>query len=74
MYFSEGRAELDLALCLPPLLTSFLRTLMTQHDTPSVRLFEERAQLARPDFKLTMENASAVAQICSRLDGIPLAS
>jgi predicted ATPase len=39
----------------------------------SVRLFEERAQLARPDFKLRMENASAVAQICSRLDGIPLA-
>jgi predicted ATPase len=39
----------------------------------SVRLFEERAQLAQPGFKLTMENASSVAQICSRLDGIPLA-
>jgi non-specific serine/threonine protein kinase len=39
----------------------------------SVRLFEERAQLAKMDFLLTLENASAVAQICHRLDGIPLA-
>ncbi len=39
----------------------------------SIRLFEERAQLAQPDFKLTLENASSVAKICSRLDGIPLA-
>jgi predicted ATPase len=39
----------------------------------SMRLFEERAQLALADFILTKENASSVAQICSRLDGIPLA-
>jgi len=39
----------------------------------SVFLFEERAQLAKADFSLTMENASSVAQICHRLDGIPLA-
>ncbi|MFZ5858402.1 MAG: ATP-binding protein [Chloroflexota bacterium] len=39
----------------------------------SVRLFEERAQLAQADFMVTPENASFVAQICSRLDGIPLA-
>lgn len=39
----------------------------------SVRLFEERAQLVQADFKLTAGNASVVAQICSRLDGIPLA-
>jgi len=39
----------------------------------SVRLFEERAGLAQLDFTLTMENASSVAQICHRLDGIPLA-
>src|SRR5688572_6178622 len=42
-------------------------------DYESVRLFEERAQLAQMDFLLTMENASAVAKICSQLDGIPLA-
>jgi len=39
----------------------------------SVRLFVERAQLTQTDFSLTMENASFVSQICSRLDGIPLA-
>jgi predicted ATPase/transcriptional regulator with XRE-family HTH domain len=42
-------------------------------DYESVRLFEERAQLAQPDFQVTPDNAAAVAQICSRLDGIPLA-
>jgi predicted ATPase/transcriptional regulator with XRE-family HTH domain len=39
----------------------------------AVRLFEERAQLVQTDFVLTLENAAFVAQICSRLDGIPLA-
>ena len=42
-------------------------------DFASVRLFEERAQLVKRDFSLTMENASFVTQICHRLDGIPLA-
>jgi non-specific serine/threonine protein kinase len=39
----------------------------------SVGMFVERARAARPDFLLTGENAFAVAQICQRLDGIPLA-
>jgi predicted ATPase/transcriptional regulator with XRE-family HTH domain len=42
-------------------------------DYESVRLFEERAQLARMDFSLTLENIASVAKICIRLDGIPLA-
>lgn len=39
----------------------------------SVRLFLERAHQARPNFSLTEQNAPSVAQICARLDGIPLA-
>lgn len=39
----------------------------------SIRLFLERAAIAKSDFTLTRDNASAIAQICFRLDGIPLA-
>jgi predicted ATPase/predicted Ser/Thr protein kinase len=44
---------------------------LAQHE--SIRLFTERATLTKSNFSLTKENASFVAQICSRLDGIPLA-
>ncbi|MBK9712314.1 MAG: helix-turn-helix domain-containing protein [Kouleothrix sp.] len=39
----------------------------------SVRLFIERSQAVKPDFAVTNENAPAVAEICVRLDGLPLA-
>ncbi len=39
----------------------------------AVRLFVERAASAQPEFELTPNNGPAVAQICQRLDGIPLA-
>jgi predicted ATPase len=39
----------------------------------AVRLFIERAQAVKPDFEVTNENAPAVAEICVRLDGLPLA-
>ncbi len=39
----------------------------------AVRLFVERAQAAQSDFVLTQEDAPAVAEICRRLDGLPLA-
>jgi predicted ATPase/class 3 adenylate cyclase len=42
-------------------------------ESESVRLFVERAAAVQSTFNLTDQNASAVAQICHRLDGIPLA-
>ena len=39
----------------------------------AVRLFVDRARRAHPAFRLTMENAHAIAEIVRRLDGIPLA-
>ena len=42
-------------------------------DSESTQLFVDRARAANSNFKLTDANASAIAQICHRLDGIPLA-
>src|SRR6202041_1098525 len=39
----------------------------------AVRLFVDRARRARPSFEISEQNAPAIAQICHRLDGIPLA-
>jgi predicted ATPase/class 3 adenylate cyclase len=44
---------------------------LREHD--AVRLFVERAEAARHDFVVTAENAAPVAELCQRLDGIPLA-
>src|SRR6516165_3614825 len=40
---------------------------------PAVQLFVERARAVAPGFGLTSGNAAAVAEICRRLDGLPLA-
>lgn len=64
----------ELTLAVPPLAVG-------EPDAPlaelarveAVRLFAERAAAARPGFTLDAGNAAAVAQICRRLDGIPLA-
>jgi predicted ATPase/class 3 adenylate cyclase len=42
-------------------------------ESDAVMLFVERARAVRPDFELTDETAPLVAEICERLDGLPLA-
>jgi predicted ATPase/DNA-binding XRE family transcriptional regulator len=61
---------------VPPLeLPSSIRNPTAEEvlSTPSGRLFLERAQAASPSFALISENAGAVAAICWRLGGLPLA-
>jgi predicted ATPase/DNA-binding CsgD family transcriptional regulator len=77
---ATSRAPLRLAaeqeFAVPPLRTPdhtapvALERLQTYE---AVRLFVERAQSVRHDFNLSIANAAAVAEICRRLDGLPLA-
>ncbi len=60
-----------LPLALPA--TSPLPDLDRLSHVPAVALFVERVREVKPDFALTADNAQAVAEICRRLDGLPLA-
>ena len=68
------RAEQEFAV--PPLALPDPKRLpdpvaLSQYE--AVALFIERAQAVKPDFQVTNPNANAVAEICARLDGLPLA-
>ena len=68
------RGEREFAV--PPLVLPDLKHLpdlpMLSNNT-AVALFVLRAQATKPDFQLTNANARAIAEICVRLDGLPLA-
>lgn len=54
-----------------PTTAALLPDALSQYE--AVQLFVERALAVQPNFQVTHQNAPAVAQICNRLDGIPLA-
>lgn len=60
-------------LPVPPLREEQLSTAHSLSQFESVRLFIERARLQRAEFAVTNVNAPYVAELCHRLDGIPLA-
>jgi predicted ATPase/class 3 adenylate cyclase/Tfp pilus assembly protein PilF len=67
-----GEREYPLApLPLPD--PAHVPSIETLSQYEAVRLFIERAQAVKPDFAMTNANAPAIAEICSRLDGLPLA-
>ena len=66
----------EIAWPVPSLSLPDLRRLPDIESLPrfeSARLFVERATTVKPNFELTEQNAPAVAQVCYRLEGIPLA-
>ncbi len=59
---------------VPPLpLPDMADTLEQVALSASAQLFTDRAQAVRPDFQLTRSNAAAVADLCRKLEGLPLA-
>jgi predicted ATPase/DNA-binding SARP family transcriptional activator len=70
----DGEREVDLApLPIPDAESLEAGTPNDLADVPSVQLFVDRAQAVLPDFQVTPQNARAVAAVCAKLDGLPLA-
>ncbi|MEU6820911.1 LuxR C-terminal-related transcriptional regulator [Streptomyces atriruber] len=61
---------------VPPLPTPpspYRQDVLELQDCASVQLFVDRARAIDPSFALTAQNARVVAEICTRMDGLPLA-
>jgi predicted ATPase/class 3 adenylate cyclase len=67
----RGEREYPLATLPVPAGDSLSLDELTANE--AVQLFVRRAQATRPAFELTADNATAIAAICRRLDGLPLA-
>lgn len=69
------RVRNERELAVPPLATppDFHADLERLSQFAAVTLFVQRARALRADFTVTDENAPAIAEICHRLDGLPLA-
>ena len=53
-------------------LAATKRRLSSLQKCPAIRLFIDRVRRVQPTFALTADNAAAVVDICTRLDGLPL--
>lgn len=71
LHLKIEREFLVLPLDFPTPNSAFSLDHLTKY--PAITLFCKRAQAVKPNFALTPENSRAVAEICRRLDGLPLA-
>lgn len=71
LHLPNEREFMVLPLALPPLDSRFSNKNLDEY--PAIALFCKRAQAVKPNFVLTNENIASVAEICRRLDGLPLA-
>ena len=68
----QGEQEYTVPPLVPPELEADV-SVPNLHGNEAVALFVQRARAANPEFDLTERNAAVVAEICTRLDGLPLA-
>jgi predicted ATPase/serine/threonine protein kinase len=71
LHLSTEREYAVLPLAVPEDFATASSDELSRYE--AVRLFVERAQMVKPRFALTNDNAQSVAEICTRLDGLPLA-
>jgi class 3 adenylate cyclase len=71
LHLSAEQTFFITAMAVPDPAAPLSREQLAEFD--GVQLFVERARTADPSFTLTDQNAPVIAQICARLDGLPLA-